>query len=99
MENAAVIVYVVVSLIVIGVLLTFLIMCEKKNCDGFCVCRGAGQKVCRNVHQVRKDYAKNKLTEYTPRPERECSKYSPGDYSWESAQCGPKAKGWHVNDI
>lgn len=99
MENIAVIVYVVVSLIVIGVLMTFLILCEKKKCDNFCVCKGAGQKICRDLDKVRKEYRENKATEYSTRPEKQWSKYSPGDYTWEPPQCGQKTSDWKTNDI
>ena len=48
--NIATIIYIVVSLITIGVLLVFLIRCENKNCDGYCNCsHGSGQakRICQ----------------------------------------------------
>ena len=61
----AIIIYVVVSLLTIGVLLFFLIRCEKKNCDGYCVCSTAGG-VRRSICQpnMKKAYDEG-MTEYT----------------------------------
>lgn len=61
-NKLAVSVYVVVSLAAIGVLLYFLIRCEKKNCDGFCICTGQGGQVCQP--DMSKTYAGG-LTEYS----------------------------------
>ena len=46
-NNVAMWLYVGVSLITIGVLLYFLIRCEHKNRDGYCLCTGMGGQHCQ----------------------------------------------------
>jgi hypothetical protein len=63
-NKVAITIYVVVSLITIGVLLYFLIRCENKYCDGYCNCsHGSGQakRICQSDQS--KQYA-NGATEY-----------------------------------
>lgn len=62
-SNTAVLIYVVVSIVVIGVILYLLIKC--KNKDKFCTCQGMNSKRCPNPQNLQALYNSGKLTEFT----------------------------------
>ncbi len=64
--NIAMIAYVVISLVAIGVLAGLYMKCKKKE-DGFCNCTGIGNRVCPNLPLLHKMYNDGKLTEFTDR--------------------------------
>lgn len=88
-NKTAVIVYVVISLLTIGVLIFFLVRCEKKNCDGYCICsHGSGLRdhICQP--NMKPAYRKG-LTEFTDFAQVQknhggpkWSTVSPGDYDY-----------------
>jgi len=90
-NRVTIVIYVVVSLVTIGVLLYFLIRCENKNCDGFCVCShgsGTRKQVCQSREQTRAAYDAG-LTEYSDFAGMQkaaggpkWSNISPGDYNF-----------------
>lgn len=89
MNKTPIIIYVLVSLTTIGVLLFFLIKCEKKNCDGYCICShgsGTGKHICQP--NMKNSYL-NGLTEYSNFAKMQekdggpkWSTVSPGDYKY-----------------
>lgn len=81
----SVVVYMVVSIIVIGVLIGLLVKCRKTTRDNFCVCSNSGgprNKVCGKDHNgdltETSDFAKLQKEAGGPF----WSKISPGDYSY-----------------
>lgn len=88
-NTTAIVIYVVVSLISIAVLLLFLIRCEKKNCDGYCICsHGSGTRdhICQP--NMKPAYRKG-LTEFSNFAEMQKEAggpkwptMSPGDYDY-----------------
>ena len=62
----ATIIYMGVSIVLIGVLLGLLIRCQnsKDQCDGYCVCTGVGKENCRSQEQSDLLYQRG-LTEYS----------------------------------
>jgi len=62
--SAAIIIYTLVSLFIIGVLAYLLYMCRKT--EKFCgTCQGIGRKVCPNLDLIHKMYNDGQLTEFT----------------------------------
>ena len=63
-NKAAMIGYIIVSLIAIIILLVLFMRCKGK--DGYCVCYQDGECKCSNAQERKRLYAKGLLTEYTP---------------------------------
>lgn len=85
-NKVAIIIYVVVSLITIGVLLFFLIRCEHKTRDGYCICsHGSGMRktICQGDQTKAYNAGKNEFQDFA-KIQREhggpgWNKVSPGD--------------------
>jgi hypothetical protein len=63
-QNAATIVYVIVSLVGIGILIYLYMQCKSK-CpnEGLCLCQNSGNRYCVNRDEVQKLYTEGKRTE------------------------------------
>ena len=64
MNNVPVIIYVILSLIVIGVLSGLLIRCQMQNKEGLCICSGAqrpGTETCVNTERLQDAYYSGKF--------------------------------------
>lgn len=86
MNKTAVWIYVVVSLVTIGVLLYFLVTYEKNQRDNFCtgsrcLCTGARNMQCQCAEQVKKAYLAGH-TEYSPMGKHKWGHSNPGDMNY-----------------
>ena len=90
--NVAMIIYVVVSLVAIGVLVYFYTRCKKG--ENFCgACHGIGIKSYPDRPLVRRLYDEGKLTEFTPRHKDEEWQGLPWDNYLQKADDGKGRRG------
>ena len=66
-QDMMMILYILFSLVVIGIFVYLYWKCNKKTSEGFfCgACQGIGNKICTNRSLLRKLYDEGKLTEFT----------------------------------
>lgn len=105
-NKVAITIYVVVSLITIGVLLFFLIRCENKNRDGYCICShgsGMAKRVCQPDQTKAYNAGKTEFQNFAKIQRQHggpmWSKVSPGDLNYPVYQNCAKEYSWLPNVI
>ena len=62
-SNTLFLLYLVVSLVAMGVMAYYLVKCHNKS--DFCMCSGMDNKYCPDPNELKRLYAEGKLTEYS----------------------------------
>lgn len=88
--NTPMLLYIVVSLVAIGLLIFFLVRCKRKDKDNYCLCDPIRRRVCQG--NMKKAY-RDGLTEYSRFKNRGWVTDTPGDLNWpkyeQMDQCIP----------